>query len=87
MEWQYVVTIVGSIVGATGLFKFIEFLISRRDNYSTRDSSVSREIEGIKSDIKSASGSDNTSELSADRITEILEPQTDTNRQNRLKEK
>lgn len=41
----------------------------------------------VKSDIKSTSGSGSTSELSTDRITEILEPQTDTNRQNRLKEK
>lgn len=52
MNWQLIATLVGSVVGATGLFKFIEFLITRKDSYHTETSKLSKEVQSLKEDIQ-----------------------------------
>lgn len=46
---ELVITIVGSILGAAGLWKFIEFLITRRDNKKDKLNDLSKQVaEGFK---------------------------------------
>jgi len=52
MNWELVVTIAGSVIGATGLFNFIQFLIKRKDDNAKDDKKVSEELDAIRKEIK-----------------------------------
>ena len=52
MSWELVVTIVGSVLGATGLFNFLQFLIKRKDDSAAGNKKMAEELDSIKKEIK-----------------------------------
>lgn len=48
---ETILAIIGTVLGSTGFFTFVQYLISRKDRKHDRFDELNRKIDGVKSDI------------------------------------
>lgn len=67
---ELIVTVIVAVLGSSGLFAFIQFLVTRKDKKDDKISGLQKAVEDLKSTIE---GNDNTFHQAIDALTAQME--------------